>query len=372
MASLPSLFGTFLSNIRPSSSHIEGYKEGHETLRTHLQADDQVSEFYIGDFLQGSYRRWTAVKPIEREKSDVDIVLVTDLDKHSVTPRDALQQCEPFLEKHYTDDQWSKTDHAYNIETDSVEIDLVLTAAPSKATRTVLQSDGAIGGLEIGTGLDQAQSDSIAKAFGLTLAGSDEAWKNEPLDIPNRESNEWEETNPLATIDWTLKKNDSTDGHYVNVVKAIKWWRRTQFTEPERPKGYPLEHLVGCCCPDDIDTVAKGITRTFEVIKEEFASEAALEEAPSLPAHGLSHIDVFARLDGQVFADFYERASDAATVARTALDEENKAISRESWYELFGEEFPEYEGSDTDDGGESKGTFDSSISSTSVSDQRFA
>lgn len=371
MASLPSLFETFLSNIRPSDHHIEGYKQGHGTLRSRLQTDDQVGEFYVGDFLQGSYRRWTAVKPIGREKSDVDIILVTDLDKRQVSPRDAMQRCEPFLEEYYTG-QWSRKNRAYQIDADSVEIDLVLTAAPSEAAKAAMQPDGLLGGLEIGAGLDATQSDRVAEALGLTLDDSDEAWKNEPLDIPNRRLEEWDKTHPLATIDWTIRKNDRTDGHYVNIVKSLKWWRRTQVAEPERPKGYPLEHLVGHCCPDTIDSVAEGVTRTFERIEREFESEAARHETPTLTAHGLPQTDVLARLDGEVFAAFHEVVGDAATVARTALDEENKAMSREHWHDLFGEEFPEYEGPDTDDDGETAGTFDSSSSSTSVSDQRFA
>lgn len=371
MASLPSLFRTFLSNIRPSDHHIEGYKEGHETLRSRLQADEQVSEFYVGDFLQGSYRRWTAVKPIGREKSDVDIIFVTDLDKRHVSPRDAMQRCEPFLEEYYAG-QWEQKNRAYQIDADSVEIDLVLTAAPSEATKAALQPDGPLGGLEIGAGLDESRSGRIAEALGLTLDDTDEEWKNEPLDIPNRRLDEWDKTHPLATIDWTIRKNDHTDGYYVNIVKAIKWWRRTQVAEPERPKGYPLEHIVGHCCPNAIDSVAEGVTRTFERIEREFASEAARDETPTLSAHGLTDTDVLGRLDGEVFAAFHGAVSDAATVARTALNEENKATSREHWHDLFGEEFPEYAGPDTDDDGETAGTFDSTSSSTSVSDQRFA
>lgn len=107
MASLPSLFRTFLSNIRPTDHHIEGYKGGHETLRSRLQTDDHTSEFYVGDFLQGSDKRSTAVKPIGREKSDVDIIFVTDLDKRSVSPREAMQRCEPFLDEYYAG-QWEQ------------------------------------------------------------------------------------------------------------------------------------------------------------------------------------------------------------------------------------------------------------------------
>jgi hypothetical protein len=222
------------------------------------------------------------------------------------------------------------------------------------------------------------QSREVTEALELTFERNqegDDEWKNDPLDIPDRRLDEWDETHPFATIEWTIEKNSRTDGHYINVVKPIKWWRRTQLPEQVRPRGYPLEHLVGCCCPNDIESVAEGVTRTFEEIERRFATEAEHEEAPFLPARGLPETDVFGRIDGEEFATFYEYVVEAADRSREALDEENKSTSRDLWYSLFGEEFPEY-GSDTDDdndedSGERAGTFSSSRS-TNVSDQRFA
>ncbi|AXG08395.1 SMODS domain-containing nucleotidyltransferase [Haloplanus rubicundus] len=371
MSTLPSLFETFLTNIRPSDQHIEDYKEGHETLRELLRNDDPITEFYVGDFLQGSYRRWTAVRPIGDEKSDVDIVFVTDLDKDEVTPREAMEKCEPFLEEHY-EGQWTRKDRAYEIDQDRIEIDLVLTASPSEAAKAALRPDGSVGGLEVGEGLDTNQSSRVAEAFGLTLDENEEEWRDEPLDIPDRRLEEWDKTHPIATIEWTLKKNDLTDGHYVNVVKAIKWWRRTQIPEPERPKGYPLEHLVGECCPDYIDSVAEGIVCTFETIEQRYANEARMNDTPTLPARGLPQIDVFARIDGDDFAAFHEAAGEAATLAREAYEEDDKSVSRDLWSDLLGDSFPEYGNGDSDDGGEKSVNLDSSSKSTSVSDQRFA
>jgi hypothetical protein len=370
MASLPSLFEAFLVHIRPSEQHIADYKEGHETLRTLLRTDDAVSDFYVGDFLQGSYRRWTAVRPVGDEKSDVDIVFVTDLDKDVVSPQVAMAKCEPFLDEHY-EDQWSTKDRAYQIDEKHVEIDLVLTASPSEAAKAALQPDGSIGGLEVGEALRTNQSSKVAEAFGLTLDANEEEWRDEPLDIPDRHLEEWDHTHPLATIEWTLKKNDRTEGHYVNVVKAIKWWRRTQVTDIERPKGYPLEHLVGECCPDNIDGIAEGITRTLETIEQEFATEARNNETPILPARGLPYIDVFSRIDSEDFAAFHNAASDAAALARKALNEDDKSASRDLWYKLLGDAFSEYGNDDSDDGGKAV-DLDTSSQSTSVSDQRFA
>lgn len=371
MATLPTLFSTFLSSIRPQEEHITAYKEGHETLREHLQDDDHIEEFYIADFLQGSYRRWTALKPKEDEKSDVDIVFVTDLNKEDYDATEALKQCEPFLEEHY-EGQWSENAHSYKIEEDDVEIDLVLTAAPSQATRGVVKS---LGSLDVGTALDTDERSTVAEALNISAVGDDE-WKDEPLEIPDRDENEWDTTHPLATIAFTLNKNDITEGHYVNVVKAIKWWRRAKTPDVDGPTSYPLEHIVGHCCPNDIDSVAEGVTRTLEEIKRQFEADAMAENTPFLPAHGLPDTpenNVLKQIDGDDFAAFHAEAADAAALARTALDEEDKATSREYWYEFFGEEFPPFGNEDDSDGGSEKAmSLGSDSGADDVSDHQFA
>ena len=49
----------------------------------------------------------------------------------------------------------------------------------------------------------------------------------------------------------------------MNVVKALKWWRLLD-RPGEYPKGYPLEHIIGACCPDGIASVAEGVARAFD------------------------------------------------------------------------------------------------------------
>lgn len=370
MSTLSTLFETFLSDIRPQENHKDAYKEGHETLRGRLQNDDNIDKFYVGDFLQGSYRRWTALRPQEDEKSDVDVVFVSDLNS-DIDADAALEKCEPFLKEHY-EGQWEPNAHSYKIEEEEVEIDLVLTAAPSEATREVVKS---LGSLDVGTALSPDDLSTVAEALNISADGDDE-WKDEPLKIPHRDENEWENTHSLATIAFTVDKNDITDGHYVNVVKAIKWWRRTKTPDVEGPTSYPLEHIVGHCCPHDIDSVAEGVTRTLEDITQQFKTEAMTEETPVLPAHGLRKTpenNVLKQIDGEDFAAFYDEAEDAAELARTALDEEDKEKSREYWYRLFGEKFSPFgSDNDSDDGGEKAMSVGSSSQADDPSDHQFA
>ena len=144
--------------------------------------------------------------------------------------------------------------------------------------------------------------------------------KLSPLLIPDRDVQRWEHTHPLEQIKWTWNKNRSTNGHYVNVVKAVKWWRRINHATPKYPKGYPVEHLIGVCCPDKLDSVAAGVTTTLEGIAERYKIYAATEQTPFLSDHGVPDHNVMRRVSGKDFAKFHEQVCGAAKVARTALD----------------------------------------------------
>lgn len=367
MASLPSLFDEFRSNIRPQEHHIEDYKDGHKQLREKLQDDDSVSDIYVADFLQGSYKRSTAVKPRGDEKSDVDIVFVTSIEREK-SPEEALELCVPFLRNHYDDDEWDRNDRSFKIEQDDVEIDLVLTATPTEAARSAVE---AMGAFDVEENLGIENKSVLSEALGMNAKSEDEQWKDEPLHIPDRRLQKWEKTHPLKTLEFTSEKNGLTDGHYVNVVKAIKWWRRCKSPDVDGPSSYPLEHLVGECCPDSLNSVAQGVTITLEQIRDEYRGDADRNQSPELPAHGLPNVDVFDRIDGNEFAEFHSRVVDAAEIARTAYEEDNKSQSRDEWARLFGDEFPAYEGSDSDSEGGKSVSFSSS-NSTEVSEQEFA
>ena len=75
MSTVPSYFKDFLSNIRLSDNQVKDLKTGHTTLRRRLEEDETLSKIIISTFLQGSYRRSTAVKPKNGNKSDVDVIV---------------------------------------------------------------------------------------------------------------------------------------------------------------------------------------------------------------------------------------------------------------------------------------------------------
>lgn len=332
---VPTYFNDFLKDIRPTQSQRDNACSGHLALRRRLADDDDLAPIIVSTFLQGSYRRSTAIRPAGGRRSDVDVVVVTTLDAVEWAPKKAIDRFIPFVERHYRG-KYSLAGRAIQIELAHVDLDLVVTAAPSESQTGLYKSAAvtALEGLEEtgGWGLDELV---LEKA----VAGS--AWQMEPLLIPDREAGAWDPTHPLEQIQWTSSKNSRCDGHYVGVVKAIKWWRRVMQPEPKYPKGYPLEHIVGECCPDGIGSVAEGVTLTLEEIAARYAGEAAAGAVPWLADRGVLTHNVLARLSAADFHDFHAQVCDAAGTARRALDADGVQASANAWLQLFGRRFPE-------------------------------
>ena len=358
---LPTYFTEFLKQIRPTENQRDDCKTGHQTLRDRLNGDADLKPILVSTFLQGSYRRATAVRPKGEAGLDVDIITVTRLSQDDYpNPDDAMDKFVPFLDKYYKG-KYQRQGRSFGIELSYVNLDLVITSAPSeaeeevyesKAVRTDLTPDDVNDWLLIKSWIppDERINQTV---FLESLRG--EEWKTEPLRIPNRDAGDWERTHPLEQIKWTWKKNADCNKHYVNVVKAIKWWQRVHH-EDDRPKSYPLEHLGGVCCPDGINSVAEGVTRTLEAIVTNYSWCALSKQVPCLPDHGVPEHNVLDRVSGEKFAEFYEHAKEAAEIAREALDADDKEKSIEKWCELFGNKFPPSE-DDGSQGSSPKGPF---------------
>lgn len=135
---LPSYFKDFLQEIRPTDNHNNGSITGHRTLRNRLLEDKDLSPIIINTFLQGSYRRATAIRPRGENRADVDVVVVTKLSEQ-LTPQQAMNLFVPFLDKHYKD-KWEFRGRSIRIALSYVDLDLVITSAPSEADVTKLKS----------------------------------------------------------------------------------------------------------------------------------------------------------------------------------------------------------------------------------------
>lgn len=379
---LPSYFRDFLQDIRPTPAQLNDYKDGHKRLRERLYADERLSPIIVSTFLQGSYRRATAIRPHEGKRADVDVIIVTRLSKDEYNPQTAFEAFIPFLEKHY-EGKYELNGRSFGIHLFYIDLDLVITAAPSESEIGILQSDSVITedtpedveDWKLATLWVPRAKRSAPGAWRLMEAARQEPeWRTLPLLIPDRDAQKWEPTHPLAQIQRTWEKNGLCNTHYVNVVKAIKWWRRINHPTPKYPKGYPVEHLIWYCCPNGISSVAEGVTQTLENIAQSYRLNALLKTPPFLADHGVPEHNVFARVPGEDFATFHAQVCDAAKVARHALDTQNLRESVEGWKKLFGDKFPDAppdRGNDGGDDGPRQGGYTPRTSSSRLGGGRF-
>lgn len=341
-------FETFVSEIRLTKSQKDALKMGHKTLRSRLEDYEGLQSILITTFLQGSYRRHTAIRPKGEKRADVDIVVVTNLHEDDYSPEQALELFIPFLNKHYKG-KWQIQNRSIGIELYDVDLDLVITSSPSDAEIDILKSAAVNTDLDIVDAFDWKLNESWidlddrfknGDALILKEAAEQPEWKQLPLRIPDVSLQYWDDTDPLKQMQWTRDKNKAASGFFVNVVKAIKWWRLENYQTPTKPKGFPLERIVGECCPDGITSLAEGITRTLENIITEYAVEYTSNSKPQLPDYGVPNHDVFAKITNVDFHQFYDQVNDGALLARQALDCPKYNESCNLWRQLLGSRFP--------------------------------
>lgn len=346
---IPSYFNDFLSAIRPDQNEVDDYKMGYKTLMKRLWDDETLKKIIISMFLQGSYRRSTAITASSGKRADVDVVVVTRLKEEEYTPQQAMDVFVPFLEQHYKG-KYEFNSRSINIKLTYVEMDLVITSAPSESESGILESDSVRSLITpdedsdwvlMKSWVDPNRRQIHKSYFFLNERRKLTGWQASPLRIPDRDLSVWESTHPLAQIEWTWEKNRNTNKHYVNVVKALKWWRRENYSHVKYPKGYPLEHMIGDNLPHGVDSVAEGVTLSLESIASAYQVNTILRQVPFLPDRGVPEHNVLARLSFDDFVAFYESVCEAAKIARTALDTEDLDASVTEWQKLFGnKKFP--------------------------------
>lgn len=347
MATLNSYFKDFMAKIRLSRDQVIELKEAHEELKDRLKEHETVSPLVVSIFLQGSYKRSTIVRPEADKKADVDVIVVTNIDRNTHTPEQALRKFQGFLNTHYSG-KWRLQGRSIGIELTTVELDVVITSAPSEVDQKVLRFESVRSSASLEDAGDlrfnefwvsperRGMLESQSRMF---KAASTSEWTTEPLWIPDRDAKCWQQTHPLEQIRMTRDKNARTEGNFINVVKALKWWRRVHDPEAEQPKSYPLERIFWACCPDSVRSVASGVVETLEQIVSSFQFNAVAGTTPVLSDHGTGQ-DVLKRISGEEFGRFYDLAKKAAVMAREAFDEQDNRKSARLWIDLFGDEFP--------------------------------
>lgn len=343
-------FTEFLASIRPTDKQKEDWKGGATTLRARLDADQDLKGLVVATFLQGSIRRSTAIRPVGDKRPDVDIVVVTNIDYENTTPDQAMKKFTPFLDRYYAG-KWRWQGRSFGIELSYVDLDLVITALPKDPeSRAVMESLYRSNSVLTTSSVEEDPSWRLNRQWRPSVLGeaasllNDMAlseWRPHPLYLPDRDAGEWGRTHPLAQIQWTAGKNRACNGHYVNIVRSVKWMKQEGTEEfPKYPKGYPLEHMIGNIIDDGTTSMAVGIVQVLESIRDTWQYAAQIGQVPALPDHGVPEHDVLQRLSVDDFKAFHKAASEAASRARAALDSKDTQESAELWRSLLGTKFP--------------------------------
>jgi len=336
---LASSFETFLQDIRPTATQRQAMRRAHRALRERLLADPQINTRIISTFLQGSYRRATAIRNAAGQQSDVDVVVVTSIPR-TTEASDAQALFYGFVERHYPD-KWRPQGRSIGITLSDVELDLVITSAPSETQTEAVKAAGALDYSDFMAQNEERAYSGLDLSSTLLMEAKQAQWKLEPLYIPNRDLGSWDPTHPLAQIAWTQEMNGLTQGHYVNVIKALKWWRRNHPVLTGHPKGYPLEHLIGQCCPPNITSVAEGIRLSLAKMVSDYGAVAQAGCVPVLPDHGVPNHNVLGRVTVPEFQLFMVEVAKAAVIAADACSAQTPKASADKWRELLGTRFPE-------------------------------
>lgn len=349
---LETSFRTFIQNVQIKPKEEENLKLAYEDLRKNLKEfskDSDFKELIITEFVQGSFKRKTCLKNRDGKAADIDVVIVTKMDEGEFTPPELAQKkFLPFVEKFYSG-QYEPQGRSIGLTLKqyNAELDIVITSNPKEAqvgflTEELFQ--------EFDSLYEDFNQDSIKKSLKrvfnaelrdgrIVLANSQEDLKLDPLRIPDRDAKVWQDTNPMAQIFWTIQKNQRCNNIFLPVVRAAKWMHANYGGFPKYPKGYPLEHIVGDCCPDGIISIGEGLTLTLEKIVTEYEPFILSMKVPYLRDRGVN-CNVLSRQSFDDFKLFYNRIKDAATLARKALDCDDSYESSKLWRELLGAEFP--------------------------------
>lgn len=315
MAKLQQQFKIFLSNIEPDKKVKKYAQNAHKRVRKCLQEGDKFKENVVGSFLYGSYKRHTAVGDIK----DVDVVILTDFDTEDEknTPHKVLKKLKDALGRCY--------DNPDN------------TAYQRRSIR-----------------VDDPLPDAEDAHLTLDIIPAVEKQIDNPLLVPDKEQKIWIQSHPKGHLKYTSQLNsiEVGDKKFVPLVKIMKWWWKFQCeeTEPEVERPHPKGFWIECLTGEKFDPQLESYANHFvHILQKTYDAYQDVEEVPQLNDPGLDNEAIITSMTLKEFRYFISNVKDNLSLAKEALDEEDKVKSSELWREVFGNEFPLYDDEETDD-----------------------
>jgi hypothetical protein len=289
-------FIELLADIEPSATTKSCASAAHTGIREHLRCQANFRDKYVRSFLSGSYCRDTSIRPRTvaggQERADVDIIVVTNFTRND-DPEDVLKQVCRALEdggEGYEVERINK--RSVRVETGKADMDIV----------PVIESgDGFL--------------------------------------IADRDSGEWQYTNPPVHTQWSSDRNAEFDGRFKKLVKLLKWWRREN-PSGRRPKGFILEVLTGLHGPKNETHLGEAFAQLLENICAAYSSLAKIGYKPTISDPAVPANDILGKVTLAQWKDFLEKVRVYADYARRAQDEDDMEEATRLWQKVFGCRFP--------------------------------
>lgn len=292
-----SRFNEFLQDVEPNSTTKSNAASAHSDLRTFLKKDEDFKQYHLNDFLSGSYKRDTAIRPQKKgdqlDRPDVDIIIVTN---------------------HTTADDPAEV------------VDLIFNTLKGKYESIRRQARS------VGIEYYKADMDVVP-----VIPNGDMYF------IPDRQQERWIVTNPSGHTDWTIETNKLADGRFKPLVKLIKWWRRENPTIGKKPKGFVLEVIAAECMDIEEEYYGELFVKTLERFAENYKTYAQIEVVPSIPDPSVPTNSVTDGISINSFLGFYNKVKDHAYIGRKALETEDPEKATNLWRNIFGPRFPSTE-----------------------------
>ncbi len=290
MATLPTCFRQALHNIQPAEDE-KNAADAHEDVSDALKVDPQLRKLGVDPVLIGSYAREVSIKRVK----DVDVFgRLTDADD-TLGPGDILDQFERVLVAEFGEDRVERQHRSIKI--DFPAFDLCVDAVP-------------------------------ARPYG-------DHWE-----IPSRpkERARWVETNPTKLNELTTQLNKdfvlNGNGIYVPTVKLVRQTRRSWLGD--QPGGFFFEILTYWVFKNEQPSetsVAGYLTFTLETIAAMLPEVAA----DGLDDPTLADKKISTKATAADFEAATTKITEAAELAREALEEPDECKAAVMWRDLLGQ-----------------------------------
>ena len=282
-------FLELLRDLEPSTTTTGRASAAHNAVRNHLWGKSSFKPHMVDDFLAGSWKRDTALRPqtIDGaiERPDVDIVIVTNYTINDA-PLDVLTDLKKGLVDAFNFERLNKRS-VHLIEPGAV-MDVVPVIADGQRFR-----------------------------------------------IPDRDTGAWLPTDPPFHAGWSQKQNERFDSRFKPLVKIGKWWRRHNPTG-KRPKGFSNEVLMALYAPTQVAHFGEAFTVFLESIVKTYGPLAEMGSKPVIPDPALPFTnDILSKCTVPQWRDFIAKAKTHASWARRAQSINDMDEATELWRRIF-------------------------------------